>query len=386
MSSSKWSDDRFLDSLRQLADPRADRAVESLIAQHGVEAANLTFRTLKADDSPLPEDAPQPFLDFLAETDRLPPGIDEARLARGGAVFLRHACSAAMVLLASSLPRGYAAPSLCEILSISRDLQKHPYDRLMGVLQLLVNISTPAAFKPQGRAVVTAQKLRLLHAGVRTIVPRFRHGYEGRFGRPINQEDRLATIMGFSYLVIDGLRRLRLGLSAEEEEDFYYLWRVYSLLHGIHPEGQPDDTSFIPASVAEAAEFYASYVRRQETGPVENPYGVVLTRDNLDMMVSLIPRPLRWLGFGAAPRIAMAELMTPEELARVGVSPLPGHRAVRALLNGFLHFVQGFERWVPFSARLASLLFQDMIDRDRGGAVMFKIPVTEAGLRGAALR
>src|SRR5690242_1860996 len=117
MSSGKWSDDQFLDSLRQLGDPEADRAVESLIATHGVMAANLTFRTLKADDSPLPPDAPEPFREFMAATDRLPAGIDEARLARGGQVFLRHACSAAMVLMASSLPRGYSAPCLCEILS-----------------------------------------------------------------------------------------------------------------------------------------------------------------------------------------------------------------------------------------------------------------------------
>jgi hypothetical protein len=31
-------------------------------------------------------------------------------------------------------------------------------------------------------------------------------------------------------------------------------------------------------------------------------------------------------------------------------------------------------------------MFQGMIDRDRGGDVMFKIPVTWFGLRGAALR
>ena len=186
--------------------------------------------------------------------------------------------------------------------------------------------------------------------------------------------------------MIDGLRRLHVGLAAAEEEDLYYLWRVYSQLMGIHPEGRPEDASLVPASVAEAAEFYNAYVRRQDTGPEVNHYGVVLTQDNLGMMVSLIPRPLRWLGFSAAPRIAMAELMTPEELARVGVTPRVGHPVVKGFLNLALHLVQDFEGVAPFSARLSALLFQDMIDRDRGGDVMFKIPVTWLGLRGAALR
>jgi hypothetical protein len=158
-----------------------------------------------------------------------------------------------LVLLASSLPRGYAAPCLCEILSISRDLERHPYGRLMGVVQLLINISDADAFDGTGRAVVTARKLRLLHAGVRSIAERYRPGYQARYGVPVNHEDMLATIMGFSLLLIDGIRRLRLPLADEEAEDLYYLWRTFAVLMGIHPEGRPQDDSLVPATLADAA-------------------------------------------------------------------------------------------------------------------------------------
>ena len=53
--------------------------------------------------------------------------------------------------------------------------------------------------------LVTARKLRLLHAGVRTLVPRHRPDYAARFGPPVNLEDMLATIMGFSYLAFQGM-------------------------------------------------------------------------------------------------------------------------------------------------------------------------------------
>jgi hypothetical protein len=384
MGHPKWSDDRFLDELRQQGDPLADRAVAELLAQREVRAVNEIFRTLRADDTPIPDDAPAPFREFAAATRELPPGVDRGRLAHGGEVFLDHAFSASVVMLASSLPRGYAAPCLCKILSISRDLQTHPFQRLMGVIQLLVNVSSKGAFEPDGRAVVTAQKLRLLHAGVRSLTPRFRPGYEAEHGVPVNHEDMLATIMGFSYLVIDGIRRLGLRLSEHDAEDLYYLWRVYAQMMGIHPEGHPEDGSYVPASLEEAREFYGSYVRRHDTGPVQNPYGVVLTQDNLDMMASLIPKPLRWLGFGLAPRIAMAELMTPQELVRVGVRPLPGHSVMKAVIGVFLRLVQGVEK-LPFSASLATLMFQDMIDTSRGGEVTFAIPVTLAGLRSPSM-
>lgn len=384
MGHGKWSDDRFLDSLRRQGDPQADRAVHRLMQGREVRTVNEIFKTLRSDADPLPADTPEPFREFVEATGRLPSWVDAARLDRGGRVFLKHAVSASVVLLASSLPRGYAAPSLCKILSISRDLQKHPYDRLMGVLQLMVNVAGPGSFAPGGRAVVTAQKLRLLHAGVRTLVPRFRPGYEERHGVPVNHEDMLATIMGFSYLVTEGIRRMGLALSDAEAEDYYYLWRVYAQMMGIHPDGSPEDGAYIPADVGEAGEFYASYARRQETGPAENPYGVVLTRDNLDMMKELIPKPLRLLGFGYAPAIAMTELLTPEELARVGLRPATGHKAVKLVFDLFLRLAQAGEA-LPFSSRLAALMFQHMIDVDRGGEVTFSIPVRLADLRGSSL-
>jgi hypothetical protein len=254
----------------------------------------------------------------------------------------------------------------------------------MGVIQLLVNVSSKGAFGPDGQAVITAQKLRLLHAGVRTLVPRFRPGYEEKFVVPVNHEDMLATIMGFSYLVIEGLQRLGLRLSEAEAEDFYYLWRVYALMMGIHPEGKPDDDSYIPATVEEAGAFYDSYVRRHDTGPAENPYGLVLTQDNLDMMRDLIPRPLR-LVLGLTPRLSMSELMTPVEMARVGVQPVAGHGVLRAVFGLVLRVAQGLLDVVPFSTRLATLIFQEMIDTSRDGVVEFCIPVNLMTLRSSNL-
>jgi hypothetical protein len=386
MPDGKWSDDGFLDALRRAGDPPADDAVRRMKEEGGDEAVNASFKMLRANDSPLPAEAPQALKDFMVSTGGLPPGLSVDRLQRGEDAFVRNALPSVVVLLASSLPRGYAAPCLCEILSISGDLKQHPYRRLMGVVQLLIDISDADAFNPGGRAIVTAQKLRLLHAGIREIAKTCRPDYRQEFGVPVNHEDMLATIMAFSFLVVDGIGRLGLKMAPGEGEDLYYVWRMFALLMGIHPEGRPHDESFIPGSLAEAALFYASYVRRHNTMPDRNRYGVVLTHSNLKMMEKLMPRLPRLLGLGCAPRVFMTELLTPVELARVGFTPLKGHRMRKAFLDGTLWLAQLAGERIPVVAWLARLILQGMVDVDRGGEVSFAVPFKRRDLLGQAFR
>lgn len=383
----KWADDRFLDALRRQTDPLADQAVASFLETHSLGAVNYIFQNMRSDDQALLADAPAAFRDFVLQTEALPPDLDIARLDRGSEVFLRHAVTACLVLLASSLPNGYAAPCLTQILMISRDLQKEPFKRLMGVVQLLVNITARDAYVPGGLAVVTAQKLRLLHAGVRAIVPHYRPEYTARFGPPVNHEDMLATLMGFSHLVVDGLKKMDLGLTDEEAEDYYYLWRVYALLMGIHPPGDPFDDSLVPRTLEDAALFYESYTRRNFTGPEENPGGVLLTQENLEMMVSLLPRPLRHTELHLAPQLVMTELLSPEALARIGVTPLGGHELLRKSIHLCLSAEQELAGAAPCGLveLLSRHMFCKMIDTSRGGPVQFIVPGSVEDLRGDGL-
>ncbi len=381
---SKWSDDGFLDGLRQAGDPLADAAVARLSLEGGDHAVGRAFQHLQGNSTPIPAGAPPALHDFIAASGGLPADVDRARLAAGAAAFLQNALPSVVVLLASSLPRGYAAPCLTEILSISGDLERHPYDRLMGVVQLLVNVSADDGFAHDGRAVITAKKLRLLHAGIRVLTDRYRPDYRARFGVPVNHEDMLATIMAFSFLVVDGIGRLGLPLSRQEAEDFYYLWRVFAQLMGIHPPGQPDDASLIPADLTEAAEFYRAYVRRTNTMPASNPYGVTLTADTLAMMTALLPPMARRFGLGFAPSLCMTELMSPEELARVGCTPLPGHRLLKAALTVVLRIGQWSGHHDRFIAHVAHLVLQGMAAVDRRGEVEFSIPFSRLDLHGPA--
>ena len=146
MPDNKWSNDEFLDTLAAQGDVAADRCVHELQQVLQNEDFGRLFETMNSNDEPLPDDMPEVLRRFFDEAIRLPKmdgsEVDMARVKRGEAVFMTHAFSAALVLLAKSLPEGYSAPRLSRVLVLSGNLSHHPYRRLLGVLQMLINVTS----------------------------------------------------------------------------------------------------------------------------------------------------------------------------------------------------------------------------------------------------
>ena len=272
MSSTRWTDS-YLDTLRALGDPLADQHLQKLVADNEITNIRKVFAEIDSNNEIPPASTFPELSEFFSSTGNLPPDIDTRRINRGEMVFQKNAFTGALVLLAKSLPEGYAAPNLSIILNLSGNLRTHPYKRLLSTLQTVVNVSTFHGFQHGGRAVITAQKLRLLHAGIRHLTRRYRPAFESQYGVPVNQEDMLGTVMGFSYLVIEGMRTLNAGLTRNEEEDFFYLWRIFALMMGIHPPDKPDSFEHIPENVDDAAAFYNAYRRRHYVAADKNPDG-----------------------------------------------------------------------------------------------------------------
>ncbi len=388
MAQTRWSDPAFHETLRRESDERADETVRELFT--GVDDAEVAkrvsylFRTMNANGEPLPDDAPPPVRRFFSETGALPPGVDAARIARAEGIFMKHAFSSSLVLLTKAVPEGYSAPTFGKILHLSADLERHPYRRLLGVLQMVVNVCSSHGFAPGGSAIVTAQKLRLMHAAIRVhIVPRYLPHFEAKWGRPISKLDMLATLMGFSYLVVDGLKTLGVGMSPEEGEDYYYLWKVYAHLMGLYPRDAPGSFEYVPAGLEEAREFYQTYSRSNYVEARENPEGVRLAQDNLKMLENLIPRYLRLFGLGSLPALFSYELIGAEGCARVGIPVVRGRWLLKKLLAFGLHLSHDAARAVPghISEAFSRLLFREMIHRSWGGQVTFLFPDTLADVR-----
>jgi hypothetical protein len=374
MPPTRWTD-VFLDGLRRQGDPLADRYLQQLVADSELGNIRRVFAEMDSNDEVPPAKTFPELSDFFSATDAIPSFVDPARILRGETVFEKHAFAGALVLLTKSLPEGYAAPNLAIILNMSGNLRTHPYKRLLATLQTVVNVSSFHGFQNGGRAVITAQKLRLLHSGIRHLTLRYRPDFEPKYGVPVNQEDMLGTIMGFSYLVIEGMRTLNTGLTPQEEEDFLYLWRVFALMMGIHPAVNPGSLEYIPEDVRDAQQFYDAYRRRHYVDAVKNPDGVALGQANLAMLHSFIPRFLRFLGFGVVPRLFMQELMGREQCARIEIPPVHGHSLLKWILPNVYRLLRPFRHLnADINERFGEMIFQDMIDRAYDGEVTFTVP------------
>lgn len=378
MKTHRWNG-AFLDILRSQGDPLADETFARLLADGEEARIGALFARLDTNDATPPEKLFPTASAFFESTGGLPHDVDLKRIQNGEALFWKHAYSIALVLLTKSLPEGYAAPNLAQVLNLSGDLRMRTYKRLLATLQLVLNVSSCTGFGPNGRAVISAQKLRLLHAGTRYITRKARPQFEAQYGVPVNQEDMLGTILGFSVLVLLGLRTLDAGLTKKEEEDFLYVWKIYGLMMGVHPPGEPHNMAYLPDDVADAEEFYRQYRRRHYVTASENPDGTALGKANLAMLTQMIPRPLRWLGFGIAPRLAMQELMGEEACARIGIAPVRGHALVKWLIITLHRILMPRRSRGPH--RLAMIIFHNMITGAYGGEVTFTVPASLDDLR-----
>lgn len=378
MTTHRWSG-TFLDTMKQQSDPLADAAFARILADGEQSRIGQMFAGLDTNNATPPAALFPQASEFIATTGRLPAWVDLKRIQDGEATFWKHAYGIALVLLTKSLPEGYAAPNLARVLNMSGDLRTRTYKRLLATLQLVLNVSSCTGFGPNGRAIISAQKLRLLHAGTRFIARKTLTDFEARYGVPVNQEDMLGTILGFSLLVINGLRTLEAGLTTKEEEDFLYTWKVFGIMMGIHPPGEPENPAYLPDDVEDAEEFYRQYRRRHYVGPAENRDGVLLGAANLAMLTEMIPPPFRWMGFSVVPRIAMQDLMGPEACARIGIAPVRGHLFVKWLLI-VLHRTLA-PRKKSTQHRLAKIIFGDMITGAYGGEVTFTVPASLEDLR-----
>ena len=383
-----WSSDEFLDRLRRLGDPLADTCMAELAEILREQDFRDLFRQLGRNDTPMPLAVPEAMVRYVERARALPRmdgrAVDLDRIGRGQRVFMTNLFPAAMVLLMKSLPEGYAAPNLSLVLNATGNLERRTYRRLLGVLQMLVNVSEVGGFAPDGKGLVALAKVRLLHASVRQLARQRLPGYEDRYGIAANLEDMLGTIMGFSLLVVDGLEKLKIQLSADEKEDFYYLWRVAGLMMGIHPPGQPDSGAYMPPDLAGAAAFYESYCRRHYVAARENPEGAALAMADLRMINRMLPQTwLRRRGWMIVPRVFMAALMGREAMLRVGIQPVRGLPVLKwllvrlpALWNRLWRFGDRFDPTGRRHAHLSQRFLQGLIVCGRGGEVTFSLPDT----------
>jgi ER-bound oxygenase mpaB/B'/Rubber oxygenase, catalytic domain len=216
----RWNDAQ-LDAMRQTQDIVADPVVAALFAAGQVDAVNSLMKTLVENDGLPPDALPPSVAAYLSATGGLPDWADPNKIAAGERVFWRYGPAIIAVLTCYALPFCYAGRKGVQVLALTARLRTNPTRRIIETAQMVVDVMRPGGLGAVGSGIRTAQKVRLMHAGVRCLIGQY-PGWKPEFDLPINQEDLAGTLVSFSSITIDGLERLGYPLADDEIEGYLH--------------------------------------------------------------------------------------------------------------------------------------------------------------------
>ena len=257
MTSTRWSDD-LLDQMRLVGDEPADRAVAALFGAHGTPEWTAIHRQLDSlvdNASALPAGLPPELTDYLASTNPISrPSLADA--AAGEAFFAEYGPEVLMLLGCYSLPAAYAAAKGAQVLCRTEFLERAARLRLFQTAQMIVDVMSPGGLGPGGKGIRAVQKVRLLHASIRHLILTDSRPWDRGLGVPINQEDLAGTMMTFSTVILDGLRKFGITVPPAHAAAYLDAWCVVGRMMGIREE-------LIPADLESARVLTGTIQRRQ---------------------------------------------------------------------------------------------------------------------------
>jgi hypothetical protein len=278
----KWPTER-LDAMRNGGDPLADSTVAAIFAVGNRELVNTIMPLLHNPES-WPAETPPDLKTYLAESQRLPVWADPVIMQRAYQFLAVQAIPYNIVLLYLSLPIMNAwQVGGAQTLALTGQLTQHFARRLSETLRFVRAVIAEQGMSETGNGVRTTQKIRLMHATIRNYAqsaqcPTDRGYWNPAWGKPINQEALTATMLAFSTVVTDGMRKLDIVVSKEAEADLLHLWKVIGYILGINSEHMPD-------TVEEANLLWKKCAERNFGASMS---GRMLTQAHIDFMRKLV--------------------------------------------------------------------------------------------------
>lgn len=325
-----WSND-FLASMRQEMDPLADETVKALFADQGV-AVMRSFHGDLVDEAgnPLPG-LPDAMVRYLEETAKPPDWVDPVKLELAEKLLNSHGILIFLLLSWASLPECYVDRLGMPVLFLTQKLNVDISRRVIETCKYVVDVLSRDGFKPTGRGLDSARKVRLMHAAVRHLIlntpaERLAEGlppdvakvfaennWKQEMGLPINQEDLAYTLQTFGWVCVRGMRDLHADLEPHEEDAIIHCWRVAGHYMGIRHD-------LLPETVDDSRALFDAIKKRVAGPSVE---GESLTAAVLDFA----EKNVKLSHLKAAPQVFTRFLVGDETADMLGIPQPTRHQA-----------------------------------------------------------
>jgi ER-bound oxygenase mpaB/B'/Rubber oxygenase, catalytic domain len=284
--------DADLGEVQWVADPLADDTVAEILGpwtDAGSEARlkriddlNAIIRTWqdnasvarwRPDAGQVAAGIGEPLQRFVAAAQELPPWVEHERIVRAEAMFTDFGVLSVTILFCGSLPECYVVPDLAALLHATGQLEERASHRIRSTGAMIFPVMMAGGLThPEGSGIAQILKVRLIHATVRNLILRGSpeaavaalraandsedagqipalariqpndtmqhalsvHGWDLKAcALPNNQEELAYTLLTFSFVFLRSVRRLGIGFTPTQEEDYLHAWNVAGHLLGI---------------------------------------------------------------------------------------------------------------------------------------------------------
>jgi hypothetical protein len=327
-----------LEAARQIGDEPADALVTRLAG--GFWAVSPLLCDVRTNQDRLPEALPEDIRRFFLERVVPPPWLNRSRVLNAQQWAERHLFHVTVALFCAALPSAYAAERGASVLAATGRMASDLDRRINETARFVLNVLEPGSLDPEGSALLAIGKVRLLHAAIRTKLMQARGSASKEV--PINQEDLLGTMLGFSVVVVKAVRRLGVQVDPTDAEDFYHLWRGIGAMLGI-------DEALLPKDFSTASRTAESIADRQFR---TSSHGRALMSRLLVRTEAHVGVP----GLRAAPEFLVRYLLGDRTADILGIEPASPARAPVA-------FSGKVGDWVRSSAQALALQLAPLVGR-----------------------
>lgn len=213
-------------------DEAADRMVDWMYTA-GMQAAHPLFeRALNHGVASIP-DAPAALREFFEICERRPAWLDEKLLQEGAEVFQQAGMSSYYVLRDLALMGGYQAAGFNKTLILTGALKGRASRRVAETMKWTNDVTAIGGMERFADGFKSTVHVRLVHAMIRRRVRGMPEWDAEAWGVPVNQADMAATYLGFSVVLLIGLRVMGMPISAKEGRAVMHLWCYTCWLMGV---------------------------------------------------------------------------------------------------------------------------------------------------------
>lgn len=231
LSPSRDEYDRVVDALWD-GDVEMDKLMAWMYDSDTAAARKMFKQAMDHGVGSIPN-APEPLRHFFNVIEKTPAWLDKDLLNEGMLFIHGTGLASTYVLRDLALMGGYLLSGFNQSLVMTGALNRGTKQRVAETGKWWMNCTTPNGLERFGEGFKTTIHVRMVHALVRRNLAARPDWDSSQWALPISQIDMVATYLGFSVVMLGGLRMLGIPVTPRESKAVMHLWSYTCWLMGV---------------------------------------------------------------------------------------------------------------------------------------------------------